>query len=102
MVAMQRSSIFGAAGILFCGLTAGTAHAGHVVVGVNIYNEHWLSRADQNAELEHIGEGGAKTIRTGLVGYNVDFIISAYRRGRYAIFRCGALTPAGKLALSPM
>lgn len=62
----------------------GSAHAARaddVVVGVNIWNEQFLSGADQDAELKQMAEAGVKTIRTGLVDYNTDFIIKAYQHG---------------------
>jgi hypothetical protein len=51
------------------------------VVGINIWNEHWISPAAQDAAIRQMAEGGVRIIRTGLIDYNIDFIIKAYRQG---------------------
>lgn len=62
--------------------TASAAQADNVVVGVNISNNNGsLSQAFQEDEIRHLAESGVKTIRTGLVAYNADFIIKAYQHG---------------------
>lgn len=61
------------------------AQASNVVVGVNIWNEGYLSKAEQDAELKQMAENGVKTIRTGLLANNVDFIINAYQHGIGAV-----------------
>jgi hypothetical protein len=61
--------------------TAPAALAANVVVGVNIWNEGYLSNAAQDVELKQMAESGVKTIRTALLASNVDFIIKAYQQG---------------------
>jgi hypothetical protein len=52
-----------------------------VIVGVNIWNEKFLSETAQGNELKHMAASGVKIIRTGLVDYNMEFIIKAHERG---------------------
>ena len=52
-----------------------------VIVGVNIWNEKFLSETAQENELKHMAASGVKIIRTGLVDYNMEFIIKAHERG---------------------
>jgi hypothetical protein len=76
---MKRSLIGVIACVLF-GL-AHAAQATNVVVGVNIWNESYLSNAAQDVELKQMAQSGVKTIRTALLASNVDFIIKAYQQG---------------------
>lgn len=55
--------------------------ASNVVVGVNIWNEGYLSKAAQDAELKQMTESGVKTIRTGLTPNTTDFITQAFQHG---------------------
>jgi hypothetical protein len=57
------------------------ALADNVVVGVNVYNEVYLSQPDQDAEIERLVQSGVKTIRTGLGWNTIYFITQAYRHG---------------------
>jgi hypothetical protein len=52
-----------------------------VVVGVNVYDEGFLSPPEQDAEIERLAENGVKTIRTGLSDKSVYFITQAFRHG---------------------
>jgi len=52
-----------------------------VVVGVNVYDEGFLSPAEQDAEIERLAKNGVKTIRTGLSKKSVYFITQAFRHG---------------------
>jgi len=65
---------------LGCLLVAPVAWAQGVLVGVNVTNnEGYLSEAFQDDEMKHLAENGVKTVRVGLVAYNIDFIIKAYQ-----------------------
>jgi hypothetical protein len=52
-----------------------------VVVGVNVYDEGFLSPPEQDAEIERLAKNGVKTIRTGLSNKSVYFITQAFRHG---------------------
>ncbi len=65
---------------LGCLLVAPVAWAQGVLVGVNVTNnDGYLSKAFQDDEINHLAENGVKTVRVGLVAYNIDFIIKAYQ-----------------------
>ena len=67
--------------VRFSALPIFAAQPNKVVVGVNIWNEGYLSKTAQDAELKQMAENGVKTIRTGLLANNVDFIINTHRHG---------------------
>jgi hypothetical protein len=62
-------------------LTTHAAQAGGLVVGVNLYDEVYLSQADQDAEIQRLVESGVKTIRVGLGWNTYRFIVEAYKHG---------------------
>jgi hypothetical protein len=76
---MKNFSIFTLACILF--FHSHEASARDVIVGVFWNNDGTLSQAFQDEEITHLADNGVKTIRTGLVSYNLDFIIKAYQHG---------------------
>jgi hypothetical protein len=78
---MQKVLIFVVMFVLFGFLTPQAAQADGLVVGVNVYDETYLSQADQDAEIQRLVENGVKTIRTGLGWNTVYFITQAYRHG---------------------
>lgn len=80
---MKKTSILVFACILFG--VAHAAQADNVVVGVNTYTEQALTQKEQDMELTQMAENGVKTIRTGLQGYNIYFIIKAYQHGIGAV-----------------
>jgi hypothetical protein len=67
--------------LLSCRLSVHGAAADNAVVGINIWNEHWICPAAQDAAMRQMAEGGVTIIRTGVIDYNIDFIIKAYRYG---------------------
>jgi hypothetical protein len=52
-----------------------------VIVGVVSNNDGTLSQAFQDEEIKQLADNGVRTIRTGLVSYNIDFIIKAHQHG---------------------
>jgi hypothetical protein len=78
---MRRFGVVLGVWLLLCAFAGNAAQAGNVVVGVNIWNEGFLSKADQDTELKQMAESGVKTIRTSLLPPAVDFIINAHQRG---------------------
>jgi hypothetical protein len=50
-------------------------------VGVNVYDEGFLSPPEQDAEIERLAKNGVKTIRTGLSDKSVYLITQAFRHG---------------------
>jgi hypothetical protein len=73
-----------AKGTLLPEASAVTAYAGgqtNVVVGVNIWNEGFLSKTAQEAEVQQMAESGVKTIRTSLFPDTTDFITGAFQHG---------------------
>lgn len=67
--------------ILFGAVTIRADKPSKVVVGVNIWNEGYLSKTAQDAELKQMAESGVKTIRTSLFPNTTDFITSAFQHG---------------------
>jgi hypothetical protein len=61
--------------------TAPAALASNVVVGVNVWNEGFLSKTAQDAEIKQMAESGVKTIRTSLFPNTSDFITQAFQHG---------------------
>lgn len=81
---MKKLSLFGVllGCVLFIPMASAWAQTKGVVVGVNIANnDGYLSEAFQDDEITHLAENGVKTVRVGLVAYNIDFIIKAYQHG---------------------
>jgi hypothetical protein len=52
---------------------------------VNIWNEGYLSKTAQDAELKQMAESGVKTIRTSFFPNTTDFITSAFQHGIGAV-----------------
>jgi hypothetical protein len=70
--------------VMVSALLCAPAHAvppNNVIVGVNIWNEGFLSKAAQEAELKQMAENGVKTIRTSLFPNTTDFITQAFQHG---------------------
>jgi hypothetical protein len=70
-----RTSLAPAA-LLLCAAAAQGA-----VVGVNVWNEGYLSPAQQERELQDMAASGVRTIRTSLFQNSIDFIVKASQRG---------------------
>jgi len=78
---MKRLLSFIIACVLFGFPTIHAAPADNVLVGVNVWNEGYLSKAAQDAELKQMAESGVKTIRTSLFPNTTDFITAAFQHG---------------------
>lgn len=107
---------------LYCSLAlaAPTAQTGNVTVGVNVVGIEKMNEQQQDALIAQLKKDGVKVVRTRaqLIETMRGALAEFARQGRLAafyfawgghpgeagstIFRCGALTDAGKLALSPM
>lgn len=61
------------------------ARAASAAVGVNVYDEVSISKAEQDAEIVRLAANGVKYIRTGLSAKTVDFITDAYKHGIGAV-----------------
>lgn len=78
---MKQSLILMIACILFATVTLHAAKADKVIVRVNVYDEVYLSQADQDAEIKRLAEDGVKTVRTGLGWNTAYFITQAFKHG---------------------
>jgi hypothetical protein len=78
---MQKALHFLAMCALLTAVTAPSASAANVIVGVNIYDEGALSQTDQDAEIDQLASNGVKTIRTCLCLNAPYFITKAFRKG---------------------
>lgn len=77
---MRKLSLITVAYLLF--VSSYGAQAQNVIVGVNIANnDGTISQAFQDEEIKQLADSGVKTIRTGLVSYDIDFIIKAHQHG---------------------
>jgi hypothetical protein len=56
-------------------LAADISATDNVIVGVNVYDEVYLSQPDQDVEIKRLVQDGVKTIRTGL-GWNTIYFIT--------------------------
>ena len=77
---MKKLAILPLACLLFVSLCYG-ARARDVIVGVFWNNDGTASQVFQDEEIKHMADNGVKTIRTGLLSYNIDFIIKAHQHG---------------------
>ncbi|HLJ59732.1 MAG TPA: hypothetical protein VKZ50_08370 [bacterium] len=67
---------------ILCGVRPGHAgQAGGVVVGVNVYNEGFISRTAQDVEIARLAQTGVKIIRTSLGANTIYFITQAFQHG---------------------
>ena len=79
---MQKLWIFSIACIFFFFIPAALAAQGKsVVMGVNVFDEGFISQTAQDAEVSQLAESGVKTIRTGLGANSIYFITQAFQRG---------------------
>jgi hypothetical protein len=67
--------------MLFGALAIHPTQAQNGVVGVNVYDEGFISQPEQDAEIERLAQNGVKTIRTGLSSKSMYFITQAFRHG---------------------
>ena len=79
---MQKLWIFSIACIFLFFIPAALAAQGkNVVMGVNVFDEGFISPTAQDAEVSQLAENGVKTIRTGLGANSIYFITQAFQRG---------------------
>lgn len=78
---MKKLWIFSVACLLFCHLPSHAAQPNGVVVGVNVWNEGYLSKTAQEAEIKQMAYSGVKTIRTSLFPNTTDFVTQAFQHG---------------------
>jgi hypothetical protein len=87
--------------------SASPGPAGSIIMGVNVYDEPFISQSAQDAEIQRLASNGVKTIRTGLSAKSIYFITQAYRHGIGTVaivhpFYGGKLKAEGKWARVPL
>ena len=79
---MKKRSILTLALFLFLPSTLAQSDSDHdgIIVGVNLWNEGFISPAARDAEIKEMAKDGVKVIRTGL-GTSTEFLKQAYQNG---------------------
>ena len=80
-VTMQKLMIIAIAFIFSVFPAVLEAQEKNVVLGVNVFDEGFISQVAQDAEIGQLAENGVKTIRTGLGNSSIYFITQAFQRG---------------------
>jgi hypothetical protein len=79
--------------LLVLSLLPTTAHAGNVLVGVNVTGVQRLEAKQQDALIEELRRNGVKVVRTGIGDSYSYFLIHAYQSGIRAVVGMQPIVP---------